>query len=259
MQVDQLKIKQDWLKTPLGRALLKQECSLLEDALDGIFGEHFLQLGIWGKANTFLRYTRTQDSSIISEINITQANFGKISAISKLYQLPIESNSIDAILLPHTLDYSDQPHAILREVDRVLRRDGRLIILGFKLGGLWGLRQLLQGGVIPPGANFLISERRMRDWLQLLDMRIEDSLRYFFHLPFFGKKIRENNKWEMLGRSWWPEFSACYMLSAQKRVTTFTSVRPQWRRQTRVVGSYIKSQSNVSRLCFVRNEIDSNY
>ena len=254
MQVNKAKIKQKWLKTQLGKALLKQECLLLENALDGVFGEHFLQLGLWGDVNTFKNFTRTQYCSIVSEYDSFQSGFEKPSIISNLYQLPVESNSIDAILLPHSLDYCDQPHAILREVDRVLRRDGKLIILGFRPGGLWGLRRLLPGAGIPPAANYLISERRMKDWLQLLDMRIESALRYFFRLPFQSNNAKDNSKWEMRGQSWWPELSACYMLSAQKRVSTFTSVRPLWRRQPRVVTGMIKSQRQLPKIRFERNK-----
>ncbi len=254
MQVNQLKIKQKWLKTELGKALLKQECHLIESALDGIFGEHFLQLGLWGDVNTFMRFTRTQHCSIISESDLSVSSLNKPFIISKLYELPIESNSIDAILLPHSLDFSDHPHAILREVDRVLRRDGKLIMLGFRHGGLWGLRRLLPGPGIPPGANYLISERRLKDWLQLLDIRIESIFRYFFRLPFQSNITKNNDKWEIRGQSWWPELAACYMLSAQKRASIFTSVRPLWRRQPRVVGGMVKSQRQLPKIRFKRNK-----
>ena len=49
-----------WLKTPLGEALLQQESRVVEEALDGLFGEQCLQLGLWGEPNAFLRFARTQ-------------------------------------------------------------------------------------------------------------------------------------------------------------------------------------------------------
>ena len=39
----------EWLSSPLGDALLAQEGRVVEEALDGIFGEHCLQLGLWGE------------------------------------------------------------------------------------------------------------------------------------------------------------------------------------------------------------------
>ena len=55
------------MQTRLGKALLRQEVRVVEDALDGVFGEHCLQLGLWGDNRTFLRFTRTQRCSLIAE------------------------------------------------------------------------------------------------------------------------------------------------------------------------------------------------
>ena len=224
---------------------MRQEIRVVEEALDGVFGEQCLQLGLWGENRTFMRFTRTQRCYLIAD-----SSLGKPCAVGNMHQLPVESDSIDAVLLPHTLDYSDRPHAVLREVDRVLRRDGRVIILGFKPFGLWGLRRLIPGAGIPPGADHLISERRMKDWLQLLDMRIERTSRYFFRWPLPGNKARGSVKWERRGQAWWPELSACYMLSAQKRVSTLTPVKPLWRRQPKVVAGLAEPSTRASRIRF---------
>ena len=245
MQVDRSQMTQEWLQTRLGQALLRQEIRVVEEALDGVFGEECLQLGLWGENRTFMRFTRTQRCSLIND-----STLGEPCAVGNMHQLPVETDSVDAVLLPHTLDYSDRPHAILREVDRVLRRDGRVIILGFKPFGLWGLRRMIPGAGMPPGADQLISERRMKDWLQLLDMRIEQSTRYFFRWPLPGNKARAATKWEQRGQAWWPELSACYMLSAQKRVSTLTPVRPLWRRKPKVVAGLAEPSTRASRIRF---------
>ena len=248
MQAVRSQIIQEWLRSPLGDALLQQEARVVEEALDGIFGEQCLQLGMWGDKRAFLRFTRTQRSALIAESTI-----GKPSAVGELHRLPVETDSIDAVILPHTLDFSDRPHAVLREVDRVLRRDGRIIILGFKPGGLWGLRRLIPGAEMPPEADHLISDRRLKDWLQLLDMRIQGSSRYFFRWPLPGNKAGGSNKWERRGQAFWPELAACYMLSAQKRVSTITPVRPIWRRNRKVVAGLAEPSTRVSRIRFDQN------
>ena len=239
---------QDWLKTALGEALLQQESRVVEEALDGIFGEHCLQLGLWGDNRTFCRFSRTQHCSLIAE-----TADGEPSAVADLHRLPVENDSVDAVLLPHTLDYSDRPHAILREVDRVLRSNGHVVVLGFKPIGLWGLRRLIPGAGMPPGADHLISDRRLRDWLKLLDMRIQCASRYFFRWPLPGNKARGSSKWERRGQAWWPELAACYMLTAHKRVSTLTPVRPLWRRQRQVVTGLAEPSTRVSRIRFDQN------
>jgi len=238
-----------WLTTPLGQALLAQEDRLVEEALDGMFGEECLQLGLWGEPRTFLRHARTQHTAIIDSAAVTDAQ----SVIGDFHLLPVANDSLDCLLLPHTLDFSDRPHAILREVHRVLRSHGHLVILGFKTGGLWGLRRLVPGAGLPPGAEQLISDRRLRDWLQLLDIRIHGMHRYFFRWPLPGNRGTTSHRWERRGRQLWPELAACYMLTAQKRVSTLTPLRPQWRRKPKVVAGLAGTTNRVSRIRFDQN------
>ena len=184
-----------WLDTPLGESLLSQEVRLVEEALDGLFGEQCLQLGAWGQANTFLPFARTQRAAIICDRK-PDDTADCTAAVGRLHRLPVESDSVDVVLLPHTLDYSDErSHAILREADRVLTPHGHLVVLGFKPGGLWGLRRLVPGAGLPPGAGTLISDRQLSDWLQLLDMRIQGVTRYFFRWPLPGNKASSSAIW----------------------------------------------------------------
>ena len=248
MQGVSSQLAQEWLQTPLGEAMLQQEARVVEEALDGIFGEQCLQLGMWGDNRTFVRFTRTQRCSVIAE-----TAEGAPDAVGELHKLPVESDSIDAVLLPHTLDFSDRPHEILREVDRVLRADGHIVILGFKPTGLWGLRRLIPGAGMPPGADHLISERRMRDWLKLLDMRVRGSISYFFRWPLPRKKVISSQKWEQRGQVLWPELAACYMLTAQKRVSRLIPLRPHWWRKPKVVTGLAEPSTRVARIRFEKN------
>jgi SAM-dependent methyltransferase len=238
-----------WLATSLGRALLAQESRVVEEAFDGIFGEQTLQLGLWGKTNTFLRHARTQRTALIDRAPAD----GGPTAIGQLHRLPVEDDSVDCVLLPHTLDYSDRPHQILREVDRVLTAHGHLVILGFKPGGLWGIRRLVPGAGLPPDAEHLVSDRRLRDWLRLLDFSIHANERYFFHWPLPSLRARVSRRWERRGRRFWPEFAACYMVTAQKRVSTLTPVRPQWSRKPKVVAGLAEPSARVSKIRFDPN------
>jgi SAM-dependent methyltransferase len=240
-----------WLATPFGEALLAQEKRLVEEAFDGLFGEQCLQLGLWGDNNSFLRFARTQRTACIADLADADGHPG---AIGQLYRLPVASESIDVVLLPHTLDFADErSHAILREVDRVLTTHGHIVVLGFKPGGLWGLRRLIPGAGLPPGAGRPIGDRQLCDWLQLLDMRIHGVTRYFFRWPLPGNKGASSPAWEARGRRFWPELAACYMLTAQKRVVTLTPVRQPWRSRTKVVGGIIEPTTRVSRIRFERH------
>lgn len=250
--VDTFAAARRWLETTSGQILLSQETRIVEEVFDGIFGEQCLQLGVWGEANTFLRYARTQRSASIADWHAIDSTV-QSDVLGQLHRLPIASNSIDSILLPHTLDYNDdRSHAILREVDRVLRPHGHLVVLGFKPHGLWSLRRLLPGGGLPPAAN-LISDRKLSDWLKLLDMRIHGVTRYFFRWPLPGNKRPTSELWEHRGRRFWPELAGCYMLTAQKRVFTMTPLKKPWRVRPKVVGGIVEPTTRVSRIRFDRN------
>ena len=234
-----------WLETPLGQALAGQEARLVEEALSGVFGEFCLQLGQWGEPRSFLRFARTQRSFCISDREGLLVD-SEPGAVGRLYRLPLASDSVDAVLLPHTLEFCNRPHAILREVHRVLRADGQLLILGFKPGGLWGLRRLIPGAAMPPGVDTLISDRQLRDWLQLLDLYILGTTPYFFRWPLPMRRVNESQAWERRGRNWWPQLGACYMLSAQKRVVPLTTVRKPWRAKPKVVGGLVKPTTRTT-------------
>ena len=242
-----------WLDTPFGQSLLAQEARIIEEVFDGMFGEQMLQLGLWGEQNQFIRYARTQRASCIADWRGASPAM-EPGAIGLLHRLPVESESVDVVLLPHTLDYSDdRSHAVLREADRVLTPHGHLVVLGFKPGGLWGLRRLVPGAGLPPGGAHLIADRRLSDWLQLLDMRVQGAYRYFFRWPLPGNKSQSSIEWENRGRRFWPELAACYMLSAQKRVVTMTPVKKPWLSRAKVVGGIVEPTTRVSRIRFDRN------
>ena len=114
-------------------------------------------------------------------------------------------------------------------------------------------RRSYAGAGLPPGADHLISDRRLSDWLQLLDMRIHAITRYFFRWPLPGNKGSSSQVWESRGRRFWPELAACYMLTAQKRVFTLTPMKKPWRARPKVVGGIVEPTTRVSRIRFDRN------
>ena len=239
----------DWLATPLGRRCLSNEQRLIRGALERVFGEQLLQIGAWGARNCFLRYARTQRRALID----WRPGFGA-DLISDVEQLAIASESIDAVLLPHTLERTESPHALLREVDRILRPDGQLLVLSFAPGGLWGLRHLVAARGFPGGRERLIREGRLRDWLQLLSFEVGSATRYCHTLPLERFKQLRLLPREELAQRWLPMLSGGYLLRAQKRVRPLTPVR-MWRRAAplRVVGGLVEptTRSPVPRLSIV--------
>jgi SAM-dependent methyltransferase len=211
-------------------------------ALETVFGEQLLQIGVWGRADAFLRHARTQRRTIVD----WQAGTGA-DLISELDRLAIASDSIDAVLLPHTLELTHSPHALLREVDRILRADGHLVTLSFKRGGLWGLRNAVSPRGYPPGKRRAIGERRLRDWLELLSYDVGPCRRYCHSLPLTSlTRVGRVSDDSALAR-WLPMLSAGYLLKARKCVYPLTPIRPVWTKpRLRAVGGLVEPSARTS-------------
>jgi SAM-dependent methyltransferase len=67
--------------------------------------------------------------------------------------LPFADQSLDLVVLPHTLERAEDPHRSLAEVERVLRPEGRVVIVGLNPVSLWGLRQRGGGWRAGPGCG----------------------------------------------------------------------------------------------------------
>lgn len=68
----------------------------------------------------------------VARSNLERANLKHIHVRKgDMYQLPVEDNSFDLAILHMVLHYSDNPAEVIREASRVLRANGRLIVVDF--------------------------------------------------------------------------------------------------------------------------------
>jgi len=181
-----------WLRSPLGQRVFALERKLASEALAQVFGWQLLQIGQWGDDDGLLAEARTQRKSVLAWHGSRRPPIGGPEAApvfassirSRTDSLAIASDSVDAVVLPHTLEYEPEPHEIVREVGRILSAEGHLIVFGFRPFSSWGLRHWFAKNGFPPGLERLISEGRLRDWLKLLGFEVVDARRYLFSLPF---------------------------------------------------------------------------
>ena len=136
-------------------------------------------------------------------------------------ELPFANESLDLVVLPHVLEFAADPHQILREVDRVLRPEGRLIISGFNPASLWGARQycsrLIGSPYLPRDGQF-ISLIRIKDWLKLLNFSLDRGHFGCYKFPLQGQSSMSRMDFlESMGNRWWPIFGAVFLVSAIKR------------------------------------------
>jgi SAM-dependent methyltransferase len=153
----------------------------------------------------------------------------------------VGSDSVDAVLLPHTLEFASDPYAIVREVDRVLVGEGQLLVLGFRPWSLWGLRARGSRSGFPPGLRRVLPERRVRDWLVLLGYEVVASRRYLYCSPWSPGLSPGEATARILNRGiTHPLPGSAYLLKARKRVYTLTPIRPRLREKPAVLGGLVK-------------------
>ena len=224
-------IAAQWLESPLGARVLADETAISRLALDDVFGFELLQMGTWGRDRPLLSAARTQHTTVVA----SQREAGA-TLCAPLDCLPLGSDSIDAVLLPHTLELVEDPYAVLREVERVLCAEGCLLICGFNPWSGWGLRRLfgrsLRRAPFPPATRRLLSERRLRDWVALLGFDVDRVYGYLGMLPLAGGSHPPREAAAVLR----PALGAGgYWLKARKRVKTLTLVKPRPRVRQRVL------------------------
>jgi SAM-dependent methyltransferase len=151
--------------------------------------------------------------------------------------LPFADDSLDLVILPHSLESSPDPHATLREVARVLVPEGRVLILGLNPNSLWGWRQmrdrwrhrLWHGRLYLPQTGEFIAPRRLRDWLSLLNFETE-PMQCGCYAPSVQspKWLKRSKVLDQLGPRWWPFLGSVYAQVAIKRVHGMRLIEPAW-------------------------------
>lgn len=223
---------------PLGKALLSAEAQLLGEALEDVFGWEFLQVGAWGAGRELLAGCRTRRKIVVAPGAFSDG----ADIIARPSALPISRDSVDAVLLPHTLEFASDPYAIVREVDRVLSGEGQLVVLGFQPFSLWGLRARSSRAGFPAGLRRILSAGRVREWLVLMGYEVITERAYLYCPPWGNGPAGAVDDSPLLCRSWFnPLPAGAWLMKARKRIRTLTPIRPRLReKQPAVIGRLVK-------------------
>lgn len=225
----------DWFARVPGRLIVEAEVAHLDQTLPNLFGYHLVQVGGLGDADLMSK------SRILNRVVVALAGDREERRYPVVRgtatALPVESDSVDVVLLPHILEFEAQPHEALRESCRVLVPEGHVVICGFNPWSLLGCWRFLAArrGVMPWGGQFLRAAR-LRDWLALLGLDVLSQQVCFFKPPFTNEQLlRRLDAFDQTASALLPYFGGAYMLLARKRVTKLTPIRTRWRPKRRLV------------------------
>ena len=160
-----------WLTSTLGQYLQAKEQALYDQAVVDLFGFNALQMGC--AQMELLRNSRIPNRYLASEFTLTDTIDGAKNHLSCSDDfLPFAEASIDLLLLPHRLEFSERPHQTLREAARVMMPDGHLLISGFNHLSSWGatagFKKVFSRNLAYPWNGNFIGLTRLKDWLALL-------------------------------------------------------------------------------------------
>jgi len=204
--------------------VLNWELAQFDSAVDDVFGFRAVQIGL--PEVDFLRQNR------ISYRFSLALEPGAAVAADPL-QLPLASQSVDLVVLPHVLEGHPNPHDVLREVERVLMPEGQVVISGFNTASLWRVRQLFapRHNGAPWDAKF-IGLLRLREWLRVLGFELNGG-KFGCYAPPFRNEVwlKRFAFMDKAGARWWPVTGGVYVVRAVKRVHGMRIVTPAWRQE----------------------------
>ena len=186
---------ESWYQRDNGAYLLEATRRHLQEALAVSFGYHILQLGLTGGHPMF------DHSRINHRVYASERRGEGVTLVCRGDELPLESDSIDAAIVHHGLEFAENPHQVLREVQRVLTPQGQLLVIGFNPWSLQGVATRLRGlsSRSAWSQQRFVSAARLTDWLHLLGCEVQSSTR-LHHLPLIGSgrlrdAIARANRW----------------------------------------------------------------
>lgn len=211
-----------WLASPQGRYVLAWESERIDASVADIFGFNALQLG-WpacdGLRACRMPLRRHLDSS------------GPADLLCDFTALPVAGQSCDLVVLPHQLEFADEPHQILREVERILIPEGNLLITGFNPLSLWGVKNRLRRRREFPWCGDYLAIHRLRDWLKLLDFDLVSCQLGCYAPPAKTQKWLDRCRpLERAGPRWLGFAGGVYLLHAVKRVPGVRLITPRWQK-----------------------------
>jgi len=220
---------QAWLASTAGQYLQAKEQALYDQAVFDLFGFNALQMGC--VQMELLQNSRIPNRFVASEFAIGTTQ-NQLSCSDDF--LPFADMSIDLLLLPHRLEFSERPHQTLREAARVMMPDGHLVISGFNHLSLWGatagFKKIISSKTSYPWNGKFIGLTRLKDWLALLGFEVVlvemcchippfEKLSWHKRFSFFDKA--SSRRCAMLG--------GVYFIVAKKRVVGMTPIKPHWK------------------------------
>ncbi len=217
-----------WLTSRVGHSFLQLEKRVLKN-LPGMHRQPIVLLGESEQKNLVEPL-----SLLVSENNHSELKDKVI--VAHFNALPLQPDSIEHIVLPHTLDFFHKPNTLLREMNIALRADGYVTIIGFNPLSLWNVRRFVSLRKKGPWAGKFRPIWQVKSWLEILNYDVILCKKQMHRLPFFkGKLFDQLACLEPIQKALFPFAGAIYVIVAKKKVFGITPLRNRWKKIPKVL------------------------
>jgi SAM-dependent methyltransferase len=169
-----------WYQTPRGKLLQQLEADYLQRSITVSCQQVVLQIGGLGWENDFIDCSLYKNYTVLDAKNVGCNEARKIQA--KSYNLPLKSESVDMIIVPHLLEFDANRFQTIREVERVLKPEGIVLVLNFNPWSIWVRYQYVwDKKMADTWRGQFISRSRILDWLKVLNFEVTVSSQFNFN------------------------------------------------------------------------------
>lgn len=238
---DVIKHCSNWYQTLSGQSALASAEELCAKTMAEIFGYYAIQIGVLSGECDLLQHSRITagfslaDTDNLLNLNLENTKTTDHAVIASNEQLPVSTDNIDLVVASHVLEMSQNPHQVLREIDRVLVPEGHCILIGFNPYALSNLnkpfRPLRKSKVANDSRNYKMrSVPRIRDWFSLLGFEIIDVSYMGCRPGLKNQKVFNSLSWlERWGEYAGPLLGSMYVVHAKKHMIAMRPDKKVWR------------------------------
>lgn len=223
-----------WQELPCGEQIRDLLTESLRQASRHWFGYHLVKLGALSAE------LNLPDCPISHQVAVTGGAAASASVLARSRELPLQKRSVDAFVLAFELDFAQDPHQILREVNRAIMPDGHLVLVGFNPLSPAGLAKYLpfrRASLLHDARCF--STMRIKDWLNLLGFEIIEEQGLLHSELLFERHLNPDSRWQRWACRYWRWFGSVYVLVAKRRELPLSLIRPKWSPKPAFIGKQV--------------------
>jgi len=210
-----------WLKTHSAQRMLSLQSAWLQTQLGRFSGAHLMFQGLDPELDLLsaspikhaFRMALPWQEGIATDAWMTSSDW------------PLADQSLDLVVMQHSLDFTRRPHQMIREAARTIVPSGYLVIIGFNPWSWWGcVQKTMPFSTDMPWVANAVSMKRLQDWLLLLDFSVQstETLGHLWPITLLPRRVSQRIDSVLAGPIGMGNF---YMVIAQKTTVGMTSIR----------------------------------